>query len=86
MSVIRPNPKSRSKPTNLPRVKVDLSKLKKRDYIIGNSDDLVHMDWSSEWNELKNLEPLPHGRGSESALGNQTWPKSRKPTKSGVNS
>ena len=42
-----------------------LRNLKKRDYIVGDSDDLVHMDWSSEWGELKNLEPLPDGHGSE---------------------
>ncbi len=48
-----------------PRVKVDLSKFKKRDYIVGNSDDLVHMDWSGEWSEMQNLQPLPHGHGSE---------------------
>jgi hypothetical protein len=35
-----------------------LSKLKKRDYIVGDSDDIVHMDWSNEWSELKKLEPL----------------------------
>jgi hypothetical protein len=86
MSVIRPKSKLCAKPTDRPRAKVDLSKLKKRDYIVGDSDDLVHMDWSSEWSELKNLEPLPHGRGSESTLGKRTWQKSRKPTKSGVNS
>ena len=65
MSVIRPKLKLPSKPTNHPRVKVDLSKLKKRDYIVGNSDDLVHLDWSGEWSELQNLQPLPHGHGSE---------------------
>jgi hypothetical protein len=43
-----------------------LSKLKKRDYIVGGSDDIVHMDWSSEWSELKNLQPPPDGRGSDS--------------------
>jgi len=26
-----------------------LSNLKKRDIIIGDPDDLVHIDWSSEW-------------------------------------
>jgi hypothetical protein len=41
------------------------SKLKKRDYIVGDPEDFVHMDWSSEWSELKNLQPLPDGRGSE---------------------
>jgi hypothetical protein len=30
-----------------------LSRLKKRDYIVGNSDDIVHMDWSKEWSEMK---------------------------------
>jgi hypothetical protein len=30
-----------------------LSRLKKRDYIVGDSDDIVHMDWSKEWSELK---------------------------------
>ncbi len=86
MGVIPPKPKLRSTPQSCPRVKVDLSKLKKRDYIVGDSDDIVHMDWSSEWSELKNLEPLLDDRGSESAVGEKIWPKSRKPTKSGVNS
>jgi hypothetical protein len=30
-----------------------LSRLKKRDIIIGDSDDLVHMDWTGEWSELQ---------------------------------
>lgn len=30
-----------------------LAKLKKRNVIIGNPDDLIYMDWSSEWSELK---------------------------------
>jgi hypothetical protein len=47
------------------RVHDKLSKLKKRDYIVGDSDDIVHMDWSSEWSEMQNLQPLPDGRGSE---------------------
>jgi prevent-host-death family protein len=38
----------------VPETKPDkLSRLKKRDYIVGNSDDIVHMDWSKEWSELK---------------------------------
>ena len=38
----------------VPESKPDkLSRLKKRDYIVGNSDDIVHMDWSKEWSELK---------------------------------
>lgn len=31
-----------------------LSRLKKHDLIVGDPEDLVHMDWSSEWNP----EPL----------------------------
>ena len=34
----------------------DLSKLPVRDYIVGDPDDLVHIDWMSEWSELKNLD------------------------------
>jgi antitoxin (DNA-binding transcriptional repressor) of toxin-antitoxin stability system len=26
-----------------------LSRLKKRDFIIGDPDDLVHIDWAKEW-------------------------------------
>ena len=26
-----------------------LSKLKKRDVLVGDPEDIVHMDWSSEW-------------------------------------
>ncbi len=38
----------------VPETKLDkLSKLKKRKYIIGDPEDLVHMDWLSEWSELK---------------------------------
>ncbi len=38
----------------VPETKPDrLSRLKKRDYIVGNSDDIVHMDWSKEWSEMK---------------------------------
>jgi hypothetical protein len=41
----------------VPEAKPDkLSKLKKRKYIVGDSDDIVHMDWLSEWHELKNLK------------------------------
>jgi prevent-host-death family protein len=25
----------------------------RRDYIVGDSEDFVHMDWSKEWSELK---------------------------------
>jgi hypothetical protein len=38
----------------VPEVKPDkLSRLKKRKCIIGDPDDIVHMDWLSEWTELK---------------------------------
>jgi len=30
-----------------------LSRLQKRDYIVGDPEDLVHMDWLQEWSELK---------------------------------
>jgi len=51
----------------VPETKPDkLSRLKKRDYIVGDSDDIVHMDWSSEWSELKNLEPLTDDRAPDS--------------------
>jgi len=38
----------------VPETKPDkLSRLKKRDYIVGNSDDIVHIDWLKEWSEMK---------------------------------
>jgi len=41
----------------VPEAKPDkLSKLKKRDYLVGDPEDIVHIDWLSEWNELKNLD------------------------------
>jgi hypothetical protein len=30
-----------------------LARLKKRSAIIGDYRDIIHMDWSSEWSELK---------------------------------
>lgn len=30
-----------------------LARLKKRDVFVGNSDDIIGMDWSKEWTELK---------------------------------
>jgi hypothetical protein len=30
-----------------------LDRLKKRDLVIGDFNDLIHMDWSKEWSELK---------------------------------
>jgi len=30
-----------------------LSRLKKRNAIVGDPEDLVHMDWLKEWSELK---------------------------------
>ncbi len=35
-----------------------LSRLKKRKSIIGNPDDIVHMDWLSEWTEPSKFEPI----------------------------
>jgi prevent-host-death family protein len=36
----------------VPEQKIDkLSRLKKRNCIVGDPEDLVHMDWSSEWTE-----------------------------------
>jgi hypothetical protein len=52
--------------TNPAGTRDKLSKLKKRDYIVGDSDDIIHIDWLSEWSEMKNLHPLPHSRGSDS--------------------
>jgi antitoxin (DNA-binding transcriptional repressor) of toxin-antitoxin stability system len=38
----------------VPEVMPDkLSRLKKRNCIVGDPDDIVHMDWLSEWTELK---------------------------------
>jgi hypothetical protein len=33
--------------------------------VVDDPDDIVHMDWLSEWSEMQNLQPLPDGRGSE---------------------
>jgi hypothetical protein len=30
-----------------------LARLKKRDIFVGDPDDIIGMDWSSEWSELK---------------------------------
>ncbi|MBI1789328.1 MAG: type II toxin-antitoxin system Phd/YefM family antitoxin [Acidobacteria bacterium] len=41
----------------VPEPKPDkLSRLKKRDCIVGDPESIVHMDWLKYWNELKNLE------------------------------
>jgi|HubBroStandDraft_1064217.scaffolds.fasta_scaffold144726_2 antitoxin (DNA-binding transcriptional repressor) of toxin-antitoxin stability system len=41
----------------VPETKPDkLSKLKKRKCLVGDPEDIVHIDWLSEWNELKNLD------------------------------
>jgi prevent-host-death family protein len=38
----------------VPETKPDkLSRLKKRDYIVGDSEDFVHIDWTNEWSEMK---------------------------------
>jgi prevent-host-death family protein len=33
--------------------RLKLSQLKKRNYIVGDPEDFVHMDWLHEWSELK---------------------------------
>jgi len=30
-----------------------LAKLKKRNYLVGDPESIVHMDWLHEWSELK---------------------------------
>jgi antitoxin (DNA-binding transcriptional repressor) of toxin-antitoxin stability system len=30
-----------------------LDRIKKKDYLIGDLDSIIHMDWSKEWSELK---------------------------------
>ena len=36
----------------VPEQKPDkLSRLKKRNYLVGDPEDIVHMDWSAEWTE-----------------------------------
>jgi len=41
----------------VPETKPDkLSRLKKRKCIVGDPEDLVHLDWSNEWTELENLK------------------------------
>jgi len=38
----------------VPETKPDkLSRLKKRNSLVGDPEDIVHMDWLSEWSELK---------------------------------
>ncbi len=38
----------------VPETKPDkLSRLKKRKYLTGDPEDIVHMDWLSEWSDLK---------------------------------
>ena len=36
-----------------------LASLEGWDYIVGDPEDFVHIDWSIEWTGLKNLEPDP---------------------------
>jgi hypothetical protein len=38
-----------------------LSKLKKRKLLVGDPEDIVHMNWFSEWTELRNLGPGTEG-------------------------
>ena len=38
----------------VPEAKPDkLSRLKKRNYFVGDSDDVLRIDWLKEWSELK---------------------------------
>ncbi len=38
----------------VPETKPDkLSRLKRRKYLVGDPEDIVHMEWLSEWSELK---------------------------------
>ena len=37
-----------------------LSRLKKRNYLVGDPEDIVHMDWLHEWTEPSKFEALPH--------------------------
>ncbi|HTS46980.1 MAG TPA: hypothetical protein VMH05_03495 [Bryobacteraceae bacterium] len=42
-----------------PKTKLDkLSRLKKRKFIIGDPEDIVHMNWLSEWTEPEKFEPV----------------------------
>jgi len=43
---------------NVPETKPDkLSRLKKRNFLVGDPEDFVHMDWLSKWTELKAGSP-----------------------------
>lgn len=33
-----------------------LAKLPERDWVVGDPEDLVHIDWSKEWTEFKNVK------------------------------
>jgi len=47
-----------SRKANPRTVSSKLDKLKKRGvYLSGDPEDIVHMDGSSEWTELRNFEP-----------------------------
>ena len=49
----------------VPEKKVSkLSRLKKRDWVVGDLDDLIHLDWSQEWTELKHF-PLKRKRAKK---------------------
>jgi hypothetical protein len=45
--------------TAAPEIKPDkLSRLKKRNNLVGDPEDIVHMDWLSEWTEPSKFEPI----------------------------
>jgi antitoxin (DNA-binding transcriptional repressor) of toxin-antitoxin stability system len=33
-----------------------LARLTKKDWLVGDPEDIVHMDWSQEWSEIKNAQ------------------------------
>jgi len=50
VEIIRKGHKLRIVPEQKPS---KLARLKQRSCIIGDSDSIVHMDWSKEWSEIK---------------------------------
>jgi antitoxin (DNA-binding transcriptional repressor) of toxin-antitoxin stability system len=40
-----------------PRARRRLDLLPKRDFIVGDPEDLVHIDWSEDWDEEPELDP-----------------------------
>ena len=38
-----------------------LDRLKKHDYVVGDLESIIHMDWSKEWSELKSRTSYARG-------------------------